>query len=174
MTTRTLATQLVAVAVLKEMLAEADTDLRARLLAEVLPGAREPAAVDVDGKPVVVGAVTAKKADPGGQVTAAVTDLDALVKWCQQHVPDEVETIVTVRPAFQKVLLNMVKGLGGWPDRTTGELIDVDGIETSLTGPSSGGLMVTKTDDGPALIRAEIAAGRLTFADVLALPAGTP
>ena len=171
MTTRTLATQLVAVAVLKEMLAEADSDLRARLLAEVLPGAREPAAVEVDGELVVVGAVTAKKADPGGKVTAAVTDLVALVNWCLIHTPDEIQ--VTVRPAFQKRLLDVIKAEGGWVT-TDGELIDVDGIETSLTGPSGGGLMVTKTDDGPALIRAEIAAGRLTFADVLALPAGTP
>ena len=172
MTTRTLATQLVAVAVLKEMLAEADSDLRARLLAEVLPGAREPAAVEVDGELVVVGAVTAKKADPGGKVTAAVTDLVALVNWCLIHTPDEIQ--VTVRPAFQKRLLDVVKAEGGWPDRTTGELMMPGGVETSLTDPSGGGLMVTKTDDGPALIRAEIAAGRLTFADVLALPAGTP
>ena len=172
MSTRTLATQLVAVAVLKEMLAEADSDLRARLLAEVLPGAREPAAVEVDGDLIVVGAVTAKKPDPGGKVTAAVTDLAALVYWCERYVPDEVQT--TVRPAFQKRLLDVVKAQGGWPHPLTGEIMDVDGVETSLSGPSGGGLMVTKTDDGPALIRAEIAAGRLTFADVLALPAGTP
>ena len=174
MTTRTLATQLVAVAVLKEMLAEADSDLRARLLAEVLPGAREPAAVEIDGDLVVVGAVTAKKADPGGKVIAAVTDLRALVKWCKVHAPGEVETIVTVRPAFQKRLLDVVKAEGGWVSPITGEVLDPDGVETSLSGSSGGGLMVTKTDDGPALIRAEIAAGRLTFADVLALPAGAP
>ena len=48
----------------------------------------------------------------------------------------------------------------------------IDGIDLSETGPSGGGLMVTKTDDGPDLIRAEITAGRLTFAAVLALPDG--
>lgn len=170
---RTLPTSLVAMAVLKDMLAEADAHVRAELTKQMLPGDRQTAVVSPDGHGHVVGSVTRKKMEPGGQVTAAVTDLDALVRWCTLYAPDEIQTIVTVRPAFQKLLLDFVRH-GGWPDRNTGEVIDVDGIQTTQSGPSGGGLMVTKTDDGPALIRAEIAAGRLTFADVLALPAGTP
>ena len=171
---RTLPTSLVAMSVLKDMLAEADAHVRAELTKQMLPTDRQTAVVYVDDEAVPVGSVTRKKMDPGGQVTAAVTDIDALVKWCQKHAPGEVQTIVTVRPAFQKRLLDCVKADGGWVSPITGEVLDPDGIETSLTCPSGGGLMVNKTDAGPHLIRAEIAAGRLTFTDVLALPAGTP
>ena len=170
---RTLPTSLVAMAVLKDMLAEADAHVRAELTKQMLPTDRQTAVVYVDDEAVPVGSVTRKKMDPGGQVTAAVTDIDALVHWCTTHAPDEIEVIVTVRSAFQKRLLDVVKAQGGWPDPMTGEVIAVDGLTLDKTGPSGGGLVVNKTADGPDLIRAEIAAGRLTFADVLALPAGT-
>ena len=168
-----LPTRIVAIAVLKDMLAEADTALRAEILAQMLPGDRQSAVVyNAAGDGVQVGSITRKKLEPGGQPTAAVNDLDALVAWCQKYAPSEVQMIVTVRPAFQKRLLDVVKTHGAWVSPITGEVLIPDGLELSATGPSGGGLMVTKTDDGPDLIRAEIAAGRLTFADVLAIEAG--
>ena len=188
-----LPTRIVAIAVLKDMLAEADTALRAEILAQMLPGDRQTAVVHgaipcpsghldctVDcGRckgtgfaraAVPVGSITRKKLAPGG-ATAAVTDIDALVKWCETHAPTEVQTTVTVRPAFQKAILERVKAEGGWVT-IHGELVIPDGVTRSPGAPSGGGLMVTKTDDGPDLIRAEITAGRLTFAAVLALPDG--
>ena len=168
-----LPTQLVAIAVLKDMLTEADTALRAQILKQMLPTDRQSAVTyNAEGEPVQVGSVTRKKLEPGRE-TAAVTDINALVGWCREFAPDEVEIIVTVRPAFQKRLLDVVKAEGGWVT-ADGELLRPDGVVTYMTEASGGGLVVTKTDDGPDLIRAEILAGRLTFADVLALPAGTP
>ena len=170
-----LPTQLVAIAVLKDMLTEADTALRAQILKQMLPTDRQSAVTyDADGEPVQVGSVTRKKLEPGGQPTVFVTDIDALVKWCEKHAPDEVQTIVTVRPAFQKWLFHCIQEEGSWVSKVTGEVLWPDGVVVTASGPSGGGLVVTKTDDGPDLIRAEILAGRLTFADVLALPAGTP
>ena len=171
MTARTLATQLVAVAVLTDMLAEARDALRVEMLPKMLPGDRQTATVDVDGHGVKVGSVTSKIVEPGMR-GVTVTNSAALADWCRRHAPDELQTVV--RPAFQQRLLDVVLSAGGWPDPSTGEVIAVDGVEFITTAPSSPGLVVTKSKSGPALIRAEIAAGRLTFADVLALPAGTP
>ena len=169
-----LPTQLVAIAVLKDMLTEADTALRAQILKQMLPTDRQSAVTyDAEGEPVQVGSVTRKKLEPGGKPTVSVADYDALIKWCRKHAPDEVETVFTVRPAFAKRLLQLAEIGGGYVDHN-GELSYPDGVVRSTTAPSGGGLMVNKTDDGPDLIRAEILAGRLTFADVLALPAGTP
>ena len=170
-----LPTQLVAIAVLTDMLTEATTELKAQLQQQMLPGDRQTAVVyDADGKPVTVGGVTRTVIDPGGKPAASITDINALVEWCKVHAPDEVETIVTVRPAFQKKLLGVANALGGWFDKDSGEMMQPDGVKLGITAPSGGILQTTKTAAGPDLIRAEILAGRLTFADVLALPAGTP
>ena len=169
-----LPTQLVAIAVLTDMLAEATTELKAQLKPQMLPGDRQTAVVyDADGKPVTVGGVTRTVIDPGGKRVAAVTDINALVRWCEVHAPDEVQTIVTVRPAFQRRLVDVVKAEGGWVT-ADGEIVFPDGVKLSTSDPSGGILQTTKSAAGPDLIRAEILAGRLTFADVLALPAGTP
>lgn len=176
---RVQATQLVAIAVLKDLISIEEKRIRAELEAGTLPGERVIAAVEDDTVITPIGAVTAKKKDPGGKVTAQVADEEALLAWLTEHCPSEVHIVPehtvpevrTPRASFLPMLLDAVAKDGGWINKETGELLDVDGVETSLTGPSGGGLMVTKADGASDLIRAAITSGAFNVADVLALPA---
>ncbi len=171
--TRALATRLVALRVLKDAVAAADTATRAALLDALLVGDRATAAVTgPDGEPVTIGAVTATKPS-AGSTTAAVTDLNALVHWCRDHAPSEAEVVWIVRPAFQRKLLDACKRDGGWHDTITGEIVAVDGI--TVTPPTGGqpGLMVKPADNADAEVRAAWADGRLRFADLAAIEDGT-
>ncbi|MCW2601832.1 MAG: hypothetical protein JWM02_3661 [Frankiales bacterium] len=170
---RTLATRLIALRILKDLVADADTAVREELSALMLPGDRATAAVfeaDTDF-PVAVGHVLKTKGTTGS-TTAAVTDIDALLAWCKTHAPTEVQTVELVRPAFQKRLLDAVKADGVWMDTETGECFDVDGI--TVTPPSSGKpvLQVKPSEGAEALVRSAWRDGRLSVEDVLALPAG--
>jgi len=171
--TRALATRLVALRVLKDAVAAADTATRAALLDALLVGDRATAAVTgPDGKPVTIGTVTATKPS-AGSTTAAVTDPDALINWCSFYAPTEVQALVIVNPAFQRKLLDACKREGGWFDRDTGEIVAVDGV--TVTPPTGGqpGLMVKPADNADTEVRAAWADGRLKFADLAAIEDGT-
>lgn len=171
--TRALATRLVCLRVLKDAVAQADTACRAALQAALLVGDRATAAVTgEDGWPVPVGTVTATKG-AAGKVTAAVTDMDALVDWCDVNAPDEV--VASVRTSFQRRLLDVVKANGGWPDPASGEILKVPGVTITLPNtPGAPGLMVKPTETADAEIRAAWADGRLRFTDLTELTDGAP
>ncbi len=155
-----LATSLVASRVLSDLLKAADASLRAQA-AGMLVGERAVAAIG--GLPI--GTVTRTK-PRDGSVTAAVTDEAALVAWCDTHAPDEVQTVRSVRVSFQRVLLDAAK-TGGWPDKTTGEVLDVDGVTVTPATTGTPGLMVKPAEDAEAVIRAAWQDGRLALADLL-------
>lgn len=172
--TRALATRLVCLRVLKDAVAQADTATRAALQAALLVGDRATAAVTAeDGQPVPVGTVTATKG-AAGSTTAAVTDMDALVAWCRKWAPTEIQTVTTVQPAFQRMVLDVMKKSGGWMARDTGEIVPVDGITVTPPTPGAPGLMVKPTDAADAEVRAAWADGRLRFADLTELTDGAP
>lgn len=177
MSERVLATRLIALRVLKDMIAKADEQVREQLSALMLPGDRTTAAVFVQGlegvpgsEAVPVGHVLRTKGTTG-TVTAAVTDVDALVQWCQQHVPTEVQTLTVVRPSFQKRLIDDVKAHGGWVDTASGELLEVDGITVTPPTPGKPILQVKPSEGAEEVVRAAWNDGRLTVEDVIALPA---
>lgn len=172
--TRALATRLVALRVLKDAVAVADTATRAALLDALLVGDRATAAVTgPDGAPVTIGTVTATKPS-AGSTTAAVTDPTALVLWCVLYAPTEVKQVHIVNPAFQRKLLDACKRDGGWSYPKTGEIVAVDGI--TVTPPTGGqlGLSVRRADNADAEVRAAWADGRLRFADLAAIEDGAP
>ena len=172
--TRALATRLVCLRVLKDAVAQADTATRAALQAALLVGDRATAAVTgEDGQPVPVGTVTATKG-AAGHTTAAVTDVDAFIAWCWKHAHSEVQTVMVVRPAFQRRLLDVVKEYGGWVEGVTGTVLKVDGVTASPPTPGSPGLMVKPTETADAEVRAAWADGRLQFADLTEITDGAP
>lgn len=173
MSTRTLATQLVAIGVLRDLLSTTEKEIRAELERSMIVGERAAAAVIIGTDVTPVGTVTAKKKNPGGDVVAKVTDPAALLAWAKEHAPTEVRVVPAVeevRSSFLPALLEAVAKDGGWHD-DNGELVPVDGVENSVTGPSGGGLMVVKAADAASLIQAAIASGAFNVRDVLAVSA---
>lgn len=68
-----------------------------------------------------------------GNVTAKITDEAAAVRWCGTVHPGEVEEVVTIRPAFRKLLLEY-SAKSGHPgeagvDPRTGERLDFIVVE---------------------------------------------
>jgi len=57
------------------------------------------------------------------QPWVSVYDPDAWLKWCQDRHPDQVETLVRVRPAFQTAYLKGVAKRGSPPQAKDGEII---------------------------------------------------
>lgn len=92
--------------------AKANADAEIRTVA--LPGDRTNAVLP-DG--TVVGSVSQAK----GRTSASVIDRAAFVKWVQVEYPTEVEMIPTVRPGFEKRLLDGCK--------TAGVNVDPHGLE---------------------------------------------
>jgi hypothetical protein len=63
---------------------------------------------------------------PVSKETTVVSDPEALVKWCRERYPTEVETLAQIRPAFQVALLQRCRGDAGGDyvvDMATGELV---------------------------------------------------
>lgn len=97
-------------------------------------------------------------------VVAVTTDADALLAWTQQHRPDEVQLIPTIRPAFLEYLRKQAKEHGMAFDETSGEIIPgIEGQEGSAS------FVVTPSAEGKALIQAKLS--DLIAAGVLELPA---
>jgi hypothetical protein len=81
-----------------------------------------------------------------GRKTARVTDEAALLKWCLETHPDEVQTIQVVRPAFLKLILDNSKEDGLGADPRTGEVLPF--IEVAQGSP-----YITVTTTGPGVER---------------------
>jgi hypothetical protein len=90
----------------KEGKAAADEQLRASAMPEDRTAALLP-----DG--AKVGTVNLNN----GRVSARVTDRKAFTAWVQSMHPGEVEQVPTVRPAFEKLLLDGCKSKGGPVDK---------------------------------------------------------
>lgn len=169
MSDRLAATRLIAARVLRDLLAEQDSQLRQDMQAGMVVGDRATAVVYENDEPVVVGHVQLTKGT--STTTAAVTDAEALLAWVKEHAPTEVQTVELVRPSFQKTLLDQVKSVGGWLDPATGELLDVEGVTVTPATPRPT-LTVKPTDDAADVVRRAWADGRLSLTDLTALPAG--
>jgi hypothetical protein len=168
---RTNAAQLIALRVLKDVLGERDTAARAEMQAGMVVGDRTTAVVyGPDGGEIPVGYVLLGKGS--STTTASVTDAKALLAWVEEHAPSEVETTVMVRPAFQKRLLDAVKADGGWVLPESGELLDVPGVTVNEATPRPT-LTVKPAENAEAVIREAWSDGRLSLAELTALPAGT-
>lgn len=106
--------QLVATKVLAAKVADHANALKAEMSAALDPGDRKVAALDDGTK---VGTVTYTN----GRASVTVTDDVALTAWVQANYPDEVTTVVAVRPAFRAALLDAAKAAGAAVDVRTGE-----------------------------------------------------
>jgi hypothetical protein len=163
------AARLVAIRVMRDMLAEVDQDTRARMLAEMLPGAREVAAVGPERTPV--GAVTRSK--PGKDKTAArVTDAERFQAWVVKMHPHQI--VFSVDPTYTRSLLSKIDSD---PDYETcdenGEVLSLPpGVDVVTTPGAVSSLRVLPDDCAADVIRAALAAGELAMVDLLALPAG--
>lgn len=169
MSDRIAATRLISARILKDVLSEADSQLRQDMQAGMVVGDRATAVVYENDEPVVVGHVQLTKGT--SSTTAAVTDTDALLAWVKAHCPGEVQTVELVRPAFQKALLDHAKA-GGWPDPQTGELLPVEGVTVTPASPRP--TLTVKPAEGAAdVVRRAWQSGALSLTDLTALPAGT-
>ncbi len=106
---------------------------------------------------------------PNTARTATVKDKAAFLAWVKQHMPDEVETAEVVRPATQRALLADAKARGGcWLDRTSGELVPIDGVEA---GDGKLTPRVELDDLAAVVIGQAWRAGLIDISPMLALPA---
>lgn len=155
-----LALQLTVLKVLLNRVKVVDADLRAQAGTEYAPGDQVPAYLtETDRKAGTnrLGRVGMSRPREEWKVT----DPDKLAAWVAEHFPGEIETRPTVRNAFLGRLLDSCKTKGGWLLSTTGELLDVPGIECS-TG-TRGVLTVTLGEDADDLVAAALAEGRVRF-----------
>jgi hypothetical protein len=66
---------------------------------------------------------------PISKETPVVADAEALVEWCRERYPSELETYVRIRPAFQDALLRRAQPMGECAmDPATGEVIPGLGV----------------------------------------------
>lgn len=147
-----MATRLLAIAVVEARIREEKARLREALGQALVTGSREAGYIDPsDPEGTALGFVTKKK----GAEAAKVTDPDAVLAWVKNTLPDEVVTSQAVRPAFLTRLLTTIKTNGGWLDPVTGELLDVPGVEVSVSDPT---LMVKANEDADRLVAEALAA----------------
>jgi hypothetical protein len=109
-----------------------------------------------DGTPL--GTVSIRK----GRVTAKVTDLDALTEWVENHHPEHIVTVTSVRPAYVSVLLKQAQDAGAPVDKT-GEVIP--GVSVTEGEPY---LATTLTNGAAKVVLAAVRSGW----QPLALPGG--
>lgn len=109
-----------------------------------------------------------------GATSVTVTNPEEFTRWVMREHPTEVTTEVipaqaertvhTVRPAFERKLLQQWKELGAAVD-PNGE--EIPGVRVTSGDPY---VKVEVTPDGPAAVTAAWASGALSVADILALP----
>lgn len=104
---------------------------------------------------------------PVSKETPVVADPEALVEWCRQRHPSELETLVQIRPAFQAALMHRVSPSGDVVIDVTGEV--VPGLAVRAGGVPKA-LTIRPTSDATALFAA---VGRRTLDDLLG-PADDP
>ncbi len=170
---RELTTKLIAVAVLRKQLTDVENAMRAHLREQLLPGDRQQGAImplSLDASPGKVGYALLTE----GSQSWRVTDPAALTAWAKEATPGEVVVREEVRPAFLSVLLAACKDHGGWLNPTTGEVVDVPGIECKTGDPV---LQVKPNGDAHRIITDAWQAGHLTWQDIIeieAAPGDTP
>lgn len=162
MNSRELTTRLITITCLKKQLTDIENAMRAHLSAQLLPGDRQQGAVmplSLDAEPAKVGYALLTE----GSQSWRVTDPAALLAWAKEATPGEVVTREEVRPAFQSALLAACKADGGWVNPTTGELVDVPGIDCKTGDPV---LQVKPNGDAQRIITDAWQAGHLTWQDI--------
>lgn len=139
-----IASRLVREKAVLDLLTEHARETRAEATGVYAPGAADP-----------VGDLGRVRMDKG-RAAVRVVDERALLIWMEEHCPHEIVTTHAPNSAW-------VRALDGaaWVDPTTGEVLDVPGVEMV---PGSPRLVVTTSDEGRAW-----AIDALTGAGVLAL-----
>lgn len=100
---------------------------------------------------------------PISKETPVVTDAEALVDWCRERYPSELETFVRIRPAFQDALLRRGQPVGeSVMDPATGEAIPGMGVRP---GGIPKALTIRATPEATALFAA---VGRQMLDDLMA------
>lgn len=105
---------------------------------------------------------------------ARVVDEEAFLGWVRETAPMEVvsRVVTEVRPAYVSALLEQMTALGvaAVPDRATGELTDVPGVE--VAAGRAGSHSVRLTDGSAGRIAEAWASGDLAWLDLPQLVAG--
>ena len=105
---------------------------------------------------------------------ATVVDDDKLLAWVREHAPGEVvsRVVTEIRPAYLASLLAQITAAGAAevPDSSTGEVLDVPGVE--LAAPRTTTHSVRHTKGGTDAISAAWRDGSLAHLDVLQLGEG--
>lgn len=155
LTDRELATHLLAVAALLDRVKAVDTRLRAEAKRRMTVGDRVTGILDPADPKTRIGTVTMAE----GSEYVAVKNSAAFFAWVLENHPDEVESILQVKPVFQTAVLNAVKRDGLWNfNPETGEGEAVPGVEVTVGDPKP---VVKKNDDAVRLVGEAIAAGKL-------------
>lgn len=110
---------------LTEQLDAAKGNADAEVATTARPGDRTNAVLP-DG--TVVGVVGFTK----GRTTVQVTDRAAFTQWVRDEYPDEIDMVPTVRPAFEKGVLEAIKVKGANVDRNG---IEVPGVRLGQGSP---------------------------------------
>lgn len=110
------------------------------------------------------------------KLTARVVDDEAFLAWVRDTAPSEVTSrvVTEVRPAFQAALLAQMTAAGATevPDKVTGEVTDVPGVEVTAGRAMTHSVRLSK--DGAALIADAWRAGHLAHLDLPRLMQGNP
>ncbi|MCA1185791.1 MULTISPECIES: hypothetical protein [unclassified Saccharopolyspora] len=148
MSTKNTALQIAVLRLLLDKVKQASDAAKANGLGRMDPGDRITATYN--GQKIA--AVSAAE----GKTSARVTNPDALAAWVAEHYPTEVEHKPVIRPAFERVLLDLAKKAGE-PVAPDGEL-DVPGIAVSNGDPY---ITVRPTPEAEQIVTAMLAAGVL-------------
>ncbi len=139
------ANKIITLTVLKRMVARLDAEVRAA--ADMDPGDRK--AGRADGRPIGYVTLTAPAA------AFRVTDGEAFRAWVKATRPDEIVYVESVRSSYEKAVLETGCDQNGEA---------IPGVELVPGNPV---MQVRPTPDAEDAIRAELAAGGLTFAAVI-------
>lgn len=141
-----------ALKVLTEHISELDAATREVVMEQMRAGDRlsVPVATSDGGEAEVATAWVSK-----GAITATVINRQKFLAWVREHVPDEIEHVERVRPAFEKTMLEHCKKQGA-PVSEAGEVIP--GIDVGTGAPR---LNVRTVEEARELIGAAVRRGEL-------------
>lgn len=126
MTPHELALKLAVLRVLSDHIKDARTTADEQARETLHAGDRITAALPDGSKVAAVSLANGRKG-------AKVVDEAAFTAWVTARHPDEV--VPTIRDSFKKKVLDAVKADGGMVDRTTGELVEIPGVEPTEGDP---------------------------------------
>lgn len=164
-----LALQEAALKTLADRVAEEMKAVKAAMQAELeSSGASQVPAVLPDGTKVGTASLTVPKA------AAQVVDGEAFMEWVRDTAPSEITSrvVTEVRPAFRAALLAQMTAAGAAevPDRATGEIAEVPGVEVRAGRATTHSMRLTK--DGADRIIAAWQSGALARVDLPQLTGG--